>query len=719
MNTTLTTPQLLNSHSIYCLYLTHPPSSPRLAHISTSYTLISLETTPGNYKAAEDDTGPSCLNRKEQEQEQEPPCSTSSFDGLVFDLIDYEVTTESFHLTARGQQLLQLVTAPMAVVVIVGASKGGKSSLFNLLTGGKSAFAVSSSTSACTLGMKALFVASTRTLFVDTQGLFDGELNDLKMMAACAMFADLLIYNVHGVMNTSHFETLATGVRLAAHLSVASSTAQEVAAPALLWLERDACLQQSGGAGATAAAYLEDMLASKVANTQAMRDRNESRESVSSYFQRRHCVRLPIPAYSESVLQRGVTRDVLTAGFAAGLQEVEALVSACSSVGSSRGLKDGASLLEFLRVVLTSVNRQALPLSGGVFAQLQRQAQDEADKQAAEAYASFVLELRASMPLTENDLAWKYSQALEGVAAARHAQAARFGSLPSPPSPAVHFRPSLEALQVENQKASELCCEAAAAALKDMLGAKQECAPLHSALREGKSLSFWEANTKARVWHADTDARFFSNLLRPQLKGPAAAATQQRFDLWIDDQAAVVKRQQELDRKREKQEAQLREAEKKTEELKRQHEEAQRLEEEQRKEREKVEQERLREREAEERRRAEERERLNREAQQEREREQRVREAAIAANRIMEEQRINDLRIRQERELAAAEARIARSCYVCGNTFTLAEGGHTVGQLKPKQGCSCHNCRIFNQNISFCRNCDQQYYQYRNYLIFH
>ena len=366
-------------------------------------------------------------------------------------------------------------------------------------------------------------------------------------------------------------------------------------------------------------------------------------------------MRLPIPAYSDSVLQNGVTRDVVSAGFAAGLQEVEALVSACSSMGSSRGLMDGASLLEYLDVVLMAVNRQALPSSGGVFAQLQRQALDEADKQAATAHASFVLELRASMPLSESDLSRKYDQALEGIVVARQAHAARFGNLPSPPLPAVHLRPSLEALRVENQKASELYCEAAVAAMKDMLDAKQGCALLHLALREGKSLSFWEANTTMRVWHADTDARFFSNLLRPQLKGPAAAATQQHFDLWIDDQAAVVKRQQELDSQRKEQEARLLEAAKKTEELKRQHEEAQRLEEEQRKQRVIEEENRRLEKVAEDQRLAEERKRLDLEAQLERQRVQRAHEAAIAENMRQNEQRLSEMRARQESERRAAE----------------------------------------------------------------
>ena len=301
------------------------------------------------------------------------------------------------------------------------------------------------------------------------------------------------------------------------------------------------------------------------------------------------------------------------------------------------------------------VNRQALPSSGGVFAQLQRQALDEADKQAATAHASFVLELRALMPLSESDLSRKYDQALEGIVVARQAHAARFGNLPSPPTPTVHLRPSLEALRVENQKASELYCEAAVAAMKDMLDAKQGCALLHLALREGKSLSFWEANTTMRVWHADTDARFFSNLLRPQLKGPAAAATQQHFDLWIDDQAAVVKRQQELDSQRKEQEARLLEAAKKTEELKRQHEEAQRLEEEQRKQRVIEEENRRLEKVAEDQRLAEERKRLDLEAQLERQRVQRAHEAAIAENMRQNEQRLSEMRARQESERRAAE----------------------------------------------------------------
>jgi hypothetical protein len=164
-------------------------------------------------------------------------CLQSSEPCAAFALVDYSAEAapgRELRVAAAAADRLRAIKGPVQLVVIVGSTRSGKSTLLNLLTR-STAFEASAGVDACTMGLRAALVpagsdqaaagAAATLLYVDSQGLFDGNVNDAKMITLCALLADVLIYNVPGVITSSSVANLAAGVQLAQSLSAGGGDA--------------------------------------------------------------------------------------------------------------------------------------------------------------------------------------------------------------------------------------------------------------------------------------------------------------------------------------------------------------------------------------------------------------------------------------------------------------------------------------------------------------
>ena len=136
------------------------------------------------------------------------------------EFIYYDSDVNLFTLTAEGSSLLKEVESSkkdILVVSIIGAARTGKSTLLNLLTE-TNCFVTSNSTEPCTLGLNAVYARDQSIIYIDTQGLFDGKVDDEKLIALCALMSDVCIYNVPQVIDSRNISNIADGVRLAVSL---------------------------------------------------------------------------------------------------------------------------------------------------------------------------------------------------------------------------------------------------------------------------------------------------------------------------------------------------------------------------------------------------------------------------------------------------------------------------------------------------------------------
>jgi hypothetical protein len=151
------------------------------------------------------------------------------------------------------------------------------------------AFKSTPSSNPCTKGVNAYYDSSDEILYLDTQGLFDGAIDDMKMVALSAMISDLFMYNVETTINTNNISRISEGLSLAERLMKESS----LDSPTLLWVERDAYLDLDMD---NSNSYLEKKLSLRDGATPALIQYNSVRRVIRDFFPIRHCERLIKPA---------------------------------------------------------------------------------------------------------------------------------------------------------------------------------------------------------------------------------------------------------------------------------------------------------------------------------------------------------------------------------------------------------------------------------------
>ena len=169
-----------------------------------------------------------------------------------------------FVVNEDAAEYLKSLKGDLAVCVVAGLYRTGKSFLLNLLTGhtkeeGKGGFEVGSTVQACTKGIwiwgepVEIEGKEYKVLFMDTEGLGSTQRSqnqDIRIFSLAVLLASYFMYNSRGVIDGSAIDDLSLVVNLTKCIHVKSQGAEEDSGaslheyfPAFMWVVRDFTLQ--------------------------------------------------------------------------------------------------------------------------------------------------------------------------------------------------------------------------------------------------------------------------------------------------------------------------------------------------------------------------------------------------------------------------------------------------------------------------------------------
>lgn len=286
---------------------------------------------------------------------------------------------------------LEKIRGPVAVVVVCGRFRSGKSSLLSRLIGHKS-FEVSHSVQACTKGIR-LYDAplclpdKRQVLLLDTEGLMamdSDATHDTRVFALGILLASSFVYNVTGTIDETTLSTLRVVVQFASLMLAPAPSGpatepssvpdyEELAAhmPAFNVLVRDfgLRLERSDGTKLTPTEWLEDSLSTEEAASHAAKlsntdDKVEIRRVIKRMFPTRECFTLPRPSGDEEVMARlDTAQDAeLSPAFLAGVTQLRQRLVLDAPVKRIMGEDvTGPGLLAITRQLVDRINTGSTP----------------------------------------------------------------------------------------------------------------------------------------------------------------------------------------------------------------------------------------------------------------------------------------------------------------------------------------------------------------------
>lgn len=222
-----------------------------------------------------------------------------------------------FAVNPEAVTWLQGLQAPLAVVVVAGLYRTGKSFLLNrVILGKQSAFTVGPTTRACTKGIWLWSETLTaqgpdnrdvKVVVLDTEGIgapTADATHDTRIFALGLLLSTFFIYNSVGSIDEQALSNMSLVTNLSKQLR-STNEADLSDYPAFLWVVRDFALQlmsQEGKAiGSTE--YLEDALRDVDGTHPTADAKNRIRTCLRSFFPVRDCFTMVRPCTNETQLQ--------------------------------------------------------------------------------------------------------------------------------------------------------------------------------------------------------------------------------------------------------------------------------------------------------------------------------------------------------------------------------------------------------------------------------
>uniref|UniRef100_A0A6C0BZZ7 GB1/RHD3-type G domain-containing protein n=1 Tax=viral metagenome TaxID=1070528 RepID=A0A6C0BZZ7_9ZZZZ len=209
---------------------------------------------------------------------------------------------------AEGLHFLRSCSMPLAVIVVAGRYRTGKSFLLNrgiLQLPVDRGFTTGSTVNACTKGLWAypkivrLSGTSTQALILDSEGTGSSEgtpAHDAKLISIALALASVFVFNSVGALDEACFSEVGVIAHAAQMLQRQSHDVWQT--PDLVWVLRDFSLLLQNPEGVTISpnAYLEQCLSEK--------GKGEARELLRTYFEKRSLFTLVRPVADEENLRR-------------------------------------------------------------------------------------------------------------------------------------------------------------------------------------------------------------------------------------------------------------------------------------------------------------------------------------------------------------------------------------------------------------------------------
>lgn len=239
--------------------------------------------------------------------------------GKPVPFIQWDQASGKFHVSKEGAAVLSSIHEQLAVIVVAGPYRTGKSFLLNRLIGRQGdGFQVGGTVQACTKGIwvwgEPIKTKDRTYIFLDSEGL--GSLNqsqsfDTQVFSLGVLLASLFVLNTQGTINEGALEQLELVVQCSKQIKInkeSEASVDELAHhfPAFLWVLRDFSLQleTADGRTMTSSQYLEEALEEKPGVNKKVVSKNRIRAAVKSVFKTRDCVTLVRPLLDERQLQK-------------------------------------------------------------------------------------------------------------------------------------------------------------------------------------------------------------------------------------------------------------------------------------------------------------------------------------------------------------------------------------------------------------------------------
>jgi len=368
-------------------------------------------------------------------------------EGAPLQLVTFdEQEPEGKRLVVRQDARAKLLKAagdrPTKVVAVCGLYRTGKSLLLNLLAGTQGAkngcFAVGDSIRACTAGVwvrasKPTAPDGSVCLLLDCEGTGNTQRDrehDARIFALAVLLSSFLIFNSRSTINEPAVQALALAASLAQHIlrQHKDMVPGQSLAPAFLWVVRDftLALEDALGKPITEQEYLERALAEPTVGPPGgdfsrRADLREAREKILDLFPQRDCKTLVRPVDDEEELQRlsALPLEKFRPKF---LKEVEELRSrvlrGCQALHSPSGqVATCGTFLALLEAHVEALNSGSVPKLGDVWQQVAQQECGRALDEALRVFSAKTFEIKASLPLNDEDLRQMLDQ---GEVAARN-----------------------------------------------------------------------------------------------------------------------------------------------------------------------------------------------------------------------------------------------------------------------------------------------------------
>ena len=281
----------------------------------------------------------------------EPAAKRETQSGVPLEFIRWNGKT--FELGNEALDVLQTLTGPVAVCAVAGRARQGKSYLLNQLLGQSGGFRVAPTHRPCTKGLwmwsapvKRIAPDGTEyaLILLDTEGIdaFDqtGQYST-QIFTLSVLLSSLFVFNQLGGIDEAALDRLSLVTEMTHQVRVRSAgqgggggaeeDARELAAftPAFVWLLRDFFLKlEEDGRTITPRDYLETALQPINGTSQAVKTKNQIRESIKTLFPDRDCFALVRPVNEEDQLAQldALPPEVLRPEFRRGLAELTELI---------------------------------------------------------------------------------------------------------------------------------------------------------------------------------------------------------------------------------------------------------------------------------------------------------------------------------------------------------------------------------------------------------
>mmetsp|Transcript_15542 Transcript_15542/g.25717 ORF Transcript_15542/g.25717 Transcript_15542/m.25717 type:complete len:675 (+) Transcript_15542:109-2133(+) len=360
--------------------------------------------------------------------------------GKPIKFITVDRENHQFHLDPAARKLLEQITAPVAIVAIVGHMRTGKSFLLNRITGKQLGFDTASSVDGCTRGIWMWGLPQQRPdgsvlILLDTEGLYDPDRADKtfdsKLFSLSVLLASYLLYNVMQSINEQSIRELSFVADLSKLLRV-RSTGGEFASeyslyfPTICWVIRDFYLSLKEHRNPRR--YLDDCLAYKPGDSPDVRANNEVKRSLNSMFPdgKRDCAVLLRPTADEIQLRRmdKIPYESLRLEFRQGCDRLvnkivtEAPVKVMpdpTNGKKSATVLTGPEYVAYIDSILEAINGKGVPCIEYSWKAVSRAACNKALERSLDVYDTCMKPLAQQLPVSSDDLSRWHQEATEAA----------------------------------------------------------------------------------------------------------------------------------------------------------------------------------------------------------------------------------------------------------------------------------------------------------------